>query len=190
MTNAALSQRVSELRGRLADVRAELRAAMAESAALDVHDYAFSTPLGEVKLSALFGRHRDLFVVHSMGVACTSCTLWADGFNGVYAHLADRAGFALSSPDLPEKQAAFAADRGWRFPMVGHAGTTFAADMGFVDEKGRCLPGVSAFRREGEAIRRVSASRFEPHDDYCTLWHLLDLLPEGAEGWRPRHSYG
>jgi hypothetical protein len=30
---------------------------------------------------------------------------------------------------------------------------------------------------------------FEPSEDFCTLWHLFYLLPEGAAGWRAKFSY-
>jgi hypothetical protein len=31
----------------------------------------------------------------------------------------------------------------------------------------------------------VSDTGFEPGDDFCALWHVFDLIPEGADGWRP-----
>ena len=41
---------------------------------------------------------RDLIVIHNMGASCPYCTLWADGFNGIYDHLADRAAFVALQP--------------------------------------------------------------------------------------------
>ena len=121
-----------------------------------------------------------------MGAGCVFCTLWADGFNGVYEHLANRAAFAVSTPDRsPEAQHRFAAGRGWRFPMVSHQGTNFAADMGYRSESGGFMPGVSVFRRDGDRITRVGDTALGPGDDFCSVWHFLDLLPEGANGWRP-----
>ena len=81
-----------------------------------------------------------------------------------------------------------AAERGWRFPMVSHQGTTFAADLGY-SRDGRPLPGASVLRRDGDRIVRVADTGFSPGDDFCTVWHFLDLLPEGAAGWRPKHAY-
>lgn len=40
-----------------------------------------------------------------------------------------------------------------------------------------------------EMILRVADTRFHPDDDFCALWHLFDLLPEGPAGWKPRYSY-
>jgi predicted dithiol-disulfide oxidoreductase (DUF899 family) len=95
-----------------------------------------------VRLSELFGDKADLFVIHNMGQSCPYCTLWADGFNGAYAHLSNRAAFVVSSPDTPEKQRKFAESRHWTFPMVSHEGTTFAEDMGY-HQDGSWMPGVS-----------------------------------------------
>jgi predicted dithiol-disulfide oxidoreductase (DUF899 family) len=114
--------------------------------------------------------------------------MWADGFNGVLPHLENRAAFVVSSPDDPSTQRALAAARGWRFRMVSHQGTGFAAEMGYRGPDG-CLPGVSVFRQIGGRIYRVSDAPFDAGDDFCAVWHLFDLLPEGAAGWRPQFSY-
>jgi predicted dithiol-disulfide oxidoreductase (DUF899 family) len=154
-----------------------------------VEDYTFATIDGPQKLSQLFGGRRDLFVVHNMGSACPYCTLWADGYNGLYAHLASRAAFVVSSPDPPGVQQRVARSRGWRFPMVSHQGTTFAEDMGYRARSGGWLPGISAFRRERARIVRLADAGSSPGDDFCSLWHVLDLLPEGATGWQPKLRY-
>ena len=57
--------------------------------------------------------------------------MWADGFNGVYDHLAALAAFVVASPNPVEVQKRFAASRGWRFPMVSYGGHRFAKDMGY-----------------------------------------------------------
>src|SRR5215472_7875705 len=145
----------------------------------EVVDYVFGSTDGAVRLSELFRGKADLIIIHNMGFSCPNCTLWADGFNGIYDHLADRAAFVVSSPDSPEVQRAFAKDRGWRFRMVSHHGTSFARDMGYGSENGKYLPGVSVFRRKPGRILRVSDTRFKPGDDFCALWHLFELLPEG-----------
>jgi predicted dithiol-disulfide oxidoreductase (DUF899 family) len=51
------------------------------------------------------------------------------------------------------------------------------------------LPGISVFKRDGKRIVRVSDARFEPGDDFCTLWHILDLVPEGVADWSPKFIY-
>jgi predicted dithiol-disulfide oxidoreductase (DUF899 family) len=175
-------------RGQIAELRARMREVQASIEPESVQDYGFGTPEGTVHLSDLFGDKRDLIVILNMGTSCPSCTLWADGFNGLYPHISDRAAFVVSSPDTPQVQQRFAAGRGWHFPMVSHAGTTFAGDMGYRGESGY-LPGVSVFQRDGARIVRVADTGLQPGDDFCALWHFLDLLPEGSAGWRPRFSY-
>ena len=80
---------------------------------LAVDDYALVRRSGSVKLSDLFAGKRDLPVIHNMGTSCPYCTMWADGINGIWQHLADRAGLVLVSPDEPEVLEAFAASRGF-----------------------------------------------------------------------------
>jgi len=177
-------------RAQIAEVRRKMRETQAAAEPEPVKDYAFADLHGSVRLSALFGDKNDLFVIHNMGSSCPYCTLWADGFNGVYQHLADRAAFVLSSPDPPDVQRTFAANRGWRFPMVSHKGTSFAQDMGYRAKRGGWLPGVSVFKRRRGRILRVADTSFSPGDDFCSLWHFLDLMPEGAGNWHPEFSYG
>jgi predicted dithiol-disulfide oxidoreductase (DUF899 family) len=183
------TQKLAAYREQIAELRRKMREVQAAVEPEQVADYVFATPSGSRSLSDLFGDKRDLFVIHNMGTSCAYCTLWADGFNGLYPHIADRTAFVVASPDLPNVQQRFAAGRGWRFPMVSHQGTTFAADMGYRSESGGWLPGVSAFQRDGARILRVADAGLHPGDDFCTLWHLLDLLPEGAAGWGPKFSY-
>ncbi len=76
-----------------------------------------------------------------------------------------------------------------RFHMVSHQENSFAADMGCRSTTGGWLPGVSVFRRERDVIVRVAETGFEPGDDFCTLWHLSGLLPEGAAGWHAAFDY-
>ena len=189
MTYESTSAKLAAYRREIAVIREKMRAAQTGVEPQEVADYELTNAQGVVRLSELFAGKRDLILIHNMGTTCPNCTLWGDGLNGIYRHLADRAAVVVSSPDPPEVQQRFAQSRGWTFPMVSHQGTTFAADMGYRAESGGWLPGMSVFRRDGKRIVRVSDAGFEPGDDFCTLWHILDLLPGGAGGWAPRFSY-
>lgn len=183
-------------REEIAALRAELRELQAHAEPQIVEDYVLAGWNGPVRLSELFGDKRDLIVIHNMGTGCPACTMWADGFNGVYDHLASRAAFVLVSPNTPEVQQRFAAGRGWRFPMASYEGSTFGEDMGYREDgeppemgsKG-FNPGVSVFRRDGADIVRVSDTEFGPGDDFCLVWHLFDLIPGLERSWRPKFSY-
>ena len=188
MNYAQTSERLKAYRHQIETLRQEMRALQAEVEPDPVEDYRFRTTDGEVMLSDLFGAKPELFVIHNMGKGCSYCTLWADGFNGVAEHLANRAAFVVSSPDDPETQEAFKASRNRRFRMVSHQGSSFAEDMGYRRDQ-RYWPGVSVFRKTGQGIVRLSDAGFEPGDDFCPTWHLFDLLPEGANGGQPKYRY-
>ena len=180
MKYADVNGKLADYRRQIAAIREKMRETQAVVEPEPVRDYEFTTVDGSVRLSELFGAREDLILIHNMGVSCSYCTLWADGYNGIHQHVVTRAAFAASSPDRPAVQQKFAESRGWKFPMVSHAGSNFAADMGYVSEKGGWMPGVSVFRRHGGDIVRVSNTGFSPGDDFCTLWHFFDLLPGGV----------
>ena len=183
MNYADVDGKLTDYRRQIAAIRERMRETLAAVEPQEVKDYELASPEGPVRLSQLFDGHEDLILIHNMGVSCSYCTLWADGYNGLHPHVVTRAGFAVSSPDRPTVQRKFAESRGWKFPMVSHAGTSFAADMGYVSAKGGWMPGVSVFRRDGGTILRVSDTGFSPGDDFCTLWHFFDLLPGGVGEW-------
>jgi predicted dithiol-disulfide oxidoreductase (DUF899 family) len=172
---------IAELRGKLRELRQSIEPEA-------VTDYEFTSNEGKVCLSELFGDKEYLFVIHNMGAGCPNCTLWADGFNGILPHIENRAAFVVASPDQPAAQQKFKAARGWRFRMVSYLDPSFAREMGYHCDNG-WLPGVSVFRKREKKIWRVSDSSFDEGDDFCTIWHLFDLLPEGANGWQPQYKY-
>lgn len=165
----------------------------------EIADYQFAGHEGKkVTLSDLFGKKKDLIVIHNMGQRCPNCTMWADGFNGIVDHLQDRAGFVLISNDDVETQKKFKSSRNWRFPMVSAKDTSFFEDMGFTipsdsDEAkqwGRFGPGISTFKKDATGkIFRIASRPFGPGDDFCTTWHIFDLLDDGAGNWEPKYSY-
>lgn len=176
-----LEKQMRELRQELAEAR---RAATPEP----ITNYVFlDAHANQITLTGLFDGETDLIVVHSVGVASPHCTMWADGFNGVYSHLVRRTAFVAISADSPQTQQAFLRARDWQFKMVSCGKNTFAQDMGFEPQPGRVIPGVSAFQRKADnSIVRTGRASFRPGDEFCAAWHLLDLFPEGADGWKPQ----
>lgn len=181
--------RLSELRSQIETIRGEMRATLRDVEPEVVPDHVFENLSGPVRLSELFGQKKDLILVHNMGAACAYCTLWADGYNGLYPHIASRAAFVIVSPDPPARQRKVSEDRGWRVPMASDRNSDFAAAMGYASPSGRCRPGISVFTRTAEGISRVEDVTSCPHDDFCAIWHLFDLLPGGSSAWSPRLSY-
>lgn len=184
-TKAALNAK----RAQIAGLREEMRTLQAAVEPESIPDYELSGWNGPVRLSALFGDKPNLLLIHNMGRGCSSCTMWADGFNGVYDHLASRAAFVVSSPDPVEVQKDFAAGRGWRFPMVSHAGTSLARDLGYGNENDGWWPGVSALHKDGGRICRLSDTDLGPLDDFCVYYHLMELFPGGDPQFTPKYSY-
>ncbi len=160
-----------------------------KAAAMPVDDYTLQSKTGPVLLSALFAGKTDLIVVHNMGRGCVYCTMWADGLNGLAAHLQNRAGLVLATPDEIAVQVEFAASRGWTFPMVSTQATTFTADMGF-EHNGDPWPGYSVFRKDADgSIRRTGGGQFGPGDDFCGIWPMMEQMDKGVDGWEPKFRY-
>lgn len=171
----------------VAKAKAALLAAIRARGPEPVEDWELRRTDGApVRLSELFGDHNDLLVVHNMGGGCRYCTLWADGFRGIAEQLMRRSAFVLCSADEPMAAAAFAESRGWDYPVVSGHQCGFARAMGFADDTGRVLPGVSAFHREADgSIVRTGHMPFGPGDDFCAVWPLFDLLKDGKGEYVP-----
>lgn len=184
---------VEALERQIEDLKKQLHKLRRERLRQGVSNATFLTASGTTTLLDLFGDRDDLLLIHNMGKDCNYCTLWADGFVGFTRHLQDRTSVAMVSPDSPQVQSAFAASRGWSLPLVSYDGTQFASEMGMLKiEGGRnsFWPGVSGFRRTGDTIERIGWAYFGPGDDYCAIWHLLELLDGGPGPWEPKLAYG
>lgn len=189
--HSPLSEDVTRLEEEIARLKAALANLRRAAPRSIVPDCTFHRPdASPVRLSELFAGKPDLLVIHNMGHACPYCTVAADGFNGLADHLQSRTGFVLVSPDPPDALARFARARGWRFPVASAAGSSFTRDVGFEPEPGKCWPGASGFHRDADGtMTRVASAVFGPGDSFCGLWHLFDLLADGANGWQPRFAY-
>ncbi|MEZ6243627.1 MAG: DUF899 family protein [Phycisphaerales bacterium] len=186
-----MSDKINELLRRIDELKKELTEARRAAGPEPVQDYQLRrADASPVRLSELFAGKDDLLVVHNMGKGCVYCTLWADGFTGYAPHLLDRASFVLCSNDEPARAREFSESRGWNYPVVSGAGSSFAKDMGFASPEGKPWPGVSAFHKNADGtIVRTGSAPFGPGDDFCAVWPMLDLLEGGADGWQPKYSY-
>jgi predicted dithiol-disulfide oxidoreductase (DUF899 family) len=189
--NKVLEQEIEAAENDIRGARARLTELRRRLPPEPVSDYVFLKQDGTtIKLSEMFGDKKDLILIHNMGKKCRYCTLWADGFTGFLNHLENRAAFVVTSPDRPDVQKEFASGRKWNFKMFSCGENEFAEDMGFRDNDGRYLPGVSTFRMTSDGgMQRIAKSQFGPGDDFCSIWHLFDLLPDGPAGWEPQFNY-
>lgn len=179
---------VAALEKQLFALKKKLAAARKKAGRRRVPDYSFSTPTGHVRLSGLFNNKKELILIHNMGRQCPYCTMWADGFDGLLAYLEDRAAFVVSTPDSPQTQRQFAADRGWRFRIVSTEESPIRKDLGFGSNE-KPGPGVSIFEKDARGgLFHVASAGFGPGDDYCSAWSLFDLLPNGAGKWAAKYQ--
>lgn len=188
---------------------AALRRALPEGAPVP-EDYAFDEvrtdddAVRRVRLSGLFEDGQDtLLIIHAMWAPtserpCPMCNLWADGYDAVAPHVADRASLALVVKQRPEPLRTWARGRSWtRIRLLSSGGSTFNRDYGAEAPDGSQRPGLSVFRRAGDGSLRhfyTTERGFEPGhhraiDLYSPVFNLFDLLPEGRGGWMPAYAY-
>ncbi len=189
--NLELEKQISALEQEIIAKKQELYKLKRKMPRFEVPDYELKTRQGDkIRLSDLFNGKQELILVHNMGKSCPYCTLWADGLNGLYFHLENRAGFAVSTPDAPEVMDAFATSRNWQFTMASTEGSSLKQDLGFQLKDSSFYPGVSTFiRDEAGKIFHVAKAFFGPGDDFCALWYLFDLLAVENSEWEPQFSY-
>src|SRR3954465_10694712 len=97
--------------------------------------YRFATDEGSASLQELFRGRSQLLVYHFMfgpdyTAGCPSCSMIADGFNGVAVHLANHDVMlsAVSRAPLPKLQG-YKRRMGWTFPWASSQGSDFNYDF-------------------------------------------------------------
>ncbi len=181
---------IKALQEEIAAKYTEIRDLRRANEPIKLKDYRFKDLNGNTKLlSELFQGKDELMLIQNMGKKCPYCTLWADGFNGVYHHLENRMPFAVVSPDDWETAKAFSESRSWKFKLLSSNGTDFKSDTHFANAQHGTMPGVIVLKKKGDEIFMVSRDYFGPGDPYCGVWHLYNLIPEGANNWAPKFAY-
>jgi len=189
-------------RERVAALRRQLPATPAQDYELREAPLAGGPPR-EVRLSELFGAHGTLILMHFMfggqqESPCPMCTMWADGYDGVVPHIAQRAGFGVVVEGDPERFRAHAQARGWRnLRLLSSGGSSLKDDLAMQSPEGHQFPGVSVFTRDaqgGLAHTYTGAAMPRPGewrgmDLLSPVWHFLDLTPEGRGDWMPGLAY-
>lgn len=178
---AELEQEIFKLTGKLNELRRE-------AASEPVPDYRFATLSGEVSLLDLFAGKQQLLAIHNMGHGCRYCTLWADGFNGLLAHLETAMSVVLLSRDPPQLQRDFASSRNWRFRLASHGGGSYIREQTVMEGMDN-MPGAVVYERSGDEVFRKNSAIFGPGDLYCTLWPLFGLAGIDQTQWTPQYRY-
>jgi predicted dithiol-disulfide oxidoreductase (DUF899 family) len=187
-------------------------------------EYIFEGPSGKESLKELFAGKSQLVVQHFMfgpdwEEGCKSCSFWADNYNGIVVHLAQRdVTFAAVSQAPFSRIEKFKERMGWSFKWVSSFGTDFNHDyhVSFSPEeiaKGEVyynyawrkrsmteLPGTSVFYQDGSGTVFHTYSSYERGQDMMNAaYHYLDLVPKGrnetglsySQAWVRHHDrYG
>lgn len=169
-------------------------------------EYIFDGPDGKLSLADLFGDKQQLMIYHFMygpdwEEGCPSCTFWADNFNGIDVHLAQRdiRFLAISKAELSVLEA-YKTRFSWTFDWVSSLHNDFNHDFlvsfneeekaknetfynyrtqpYFVDE----LPGVSVFYKD------MAGDIFHTYSTYARgldilngAYNFMDLAPKGRD---------
>jgi predicted dithiol-disulfide oxidoreductase (DUF899 family) len=169
-------------------------------------EYVFEGPEGRETLAQLFDGRHQLAVYHFMlgpgwVEGCKSCSYWADNFNGIDVHLAQRdvSFLAVSRAPLPEIEA-FKKRMGWTFKWVSsfdndfnydyhvslrpeRSGTeevvyNYAPSTMTMEER----PGISVFYRDDDGqIFHTYSCYARGLDMLNGAYHWLDLVPKGRD---------
>jgi len=183
-------------------------------------DYVFAGPDGNLSLGELFDSRGQLLIYHFMlgpgwVDGCPSCSFWADGYDGIEAHLANRDTtlVTISSARLDEINT-YKDRMGWGFPWYSSAGSEFNRDFGvsFTDESiatghnynfgtqtfpGPEAAGISVLARSDSGGVFLTYQTFSRGLDMLNVgYHLLDLTPKGRDedeldfsmSWLRRHD--
>jgi len=165
-------------------------------------NYVFDAPDGKKSLAELFEGRGQLFVYHFMfgpdwKEGCPSCSMIADGFDGVNVHLAQRDVTLTAISRAPIVQIeAFKKRMGWRFNWVSSFGNDFnhdfyvtftkddlvhgnAYNFGTTGFGGEEAPGLSVFAKRGSDVFHTYSSYGRGLEELIGAYFILDRVPMG-----------
>jgi predicted dithiol-disulfide oxidoreductase (DUF899 family) len=173
--------------------------------------YVFETSKGRESLADLFAGRSQLVVYHFMFApdwdgGCKSCSFWADNFNGIVTHLAQRDVTMVAISRAPlAKLEAFKKRLGWTFKWASSGNGDFNYDYhvsfrpdaaeqatyNYVNNDGSMsdLPGISVFFKDANGdIFHTYSSYGRGIDILNTAYNYLDLVPKGRDEEGLPHS--
>ena len=141
------------------------------------------------------GPRRQLIVQHFMFAPdwekpCKSCSFWADGYNGIVAHLAERdtAFVAVSRAPL-EKLEARKRKMGWSFPWVSSGDGDFNYDfaVSFRDED--LASGAATYNYAAKQGPMKDLPGVFVKGDDGAVYHAYSCFARGLDPLNPAYSY-
>jgi predicted dithiol-disulfide oxidoreductase (DUF899 family) len=157
--------------------------------------YRFQGPGGALSLGDLFGPHRQLIVQHFMFAPewekpCKSCSFWADGYNGIVAHLSARdTTFVAVSRAPVEKLEARRRKMGWTFPWVSSGGTDFSYDFDVSFREGQAESATYNYRPKQGAMTDLPGISAFVKDDDGAVYHTYSCFARGLDPMNPAYAY-
>ena len=171
-----------------------------------IKPYHFTDTEGSYTLSDLFKGRSQLIIYHFMYGAdweapCKSCSFWADNFNGIDVHLANRDITFLATSSAPIEMIESVKKRmGWSFHWFSSGGSEFNQDfhVSFSPEQkevnevhynyknqpypGDEMPGVSVFIKDDKnRILHTYSSYSRGIDLLNGAYNYMDLTPKGRD---------
>jgi len=175
---------------------------------LEVEDYEFTGPQGDVRLSELFGEHFLLVVQNVMygpdwDHGCPSCTWAVDNLPDKMSRLTDEGiAFAMVSEAPIEKLEAWRQQCGWDHRWVSSGGTTYHHDFHWTDtdDNGKVFyrPGYSYFLLLDGTPYLTYMTTARGTEAILPVAHIMDRTVYGRkqdwedspEGWPQEPTYG
>ena len=174
--------------------------------------YAFDGPSGRETLADLFSGKSQLVLVHFMfnpasESGCAHCSFWADHYDGMLPHLAQRdVSFVVASRAPFAKLEAFRRRMGWRFKWVSAGESDFSYDYQASFRPEDVAAGTARYNyapmtakaADREAIsvfyRAADGTIYHTYSTYARgidmvngTYQFLDLVPKGRdEGDKPQ----
>lgn len=177
-----MADKVRALKRQIDDLREPLYCLRQVIEGQVVYDYRLASPSGETTLGETFGDHDRGVRVNDRGESCDDCSLWSDRLSAFTRQMSQQAAYAAVTPGAPALQAAVAERRGWTIPMVCDQDGRFSRDMGTLRGETENRPGVSGLMNCDVQIMRTGLALFGPGDEFCQIWHHLDLVG-GPQVW-------
>ena len=146
--------------------------------------YRFEGPEGPASLGDLFGGKSQLVVYHFMfgpdwEKPCKSCSFWADGYNGMGAHLAARDTRLVAISRAPLAKLQDRAKRmGWTFPWYSSGEDDFNYDFGVSFRPEALATGSVSYNYRTQAIRMSDL----PARSFATAQVSITPIPASRAG--------
>jgi predicted dithiol-disulfide oxidoreductase (DUF899 family) len=169
-------------------------------------EYVFHGAKGRQTLADLFDGRSQLIIYHFMfapndKAGCPHCSLRADNFNGIGAHLHQRDVTMVAVSRAPyDKLAAYQQRMGWTFPWLSSADSDFNVDyhVTFTPDAMAakrvyynyqwCTPGPPDreghsvfYHDEGGTVYHCYSCYNRGNDMLNLHYHYLDLVPKGRD---------